>query len=444
MTSPSPTERFSQLSIESMPPTTRSRSRIQDPDDSPAESQHDSVEPGYNPDGSITFPSGLSYSLDELDEATQEEIAEIMAREDFIVFQVAELVQHSVRAIKPGSQQPLPDCSCEEHARTQRPCRHMLWLYDQITNQLEPTQASPLTLTRGAYPSELGNIYDRINEFHLDMLAEALHSQVPDMDTNDDNRVNPRRVQTIREMLASLNAAPTEGYRPDLFTHPTKGKRIIKARDLEGTIFRMLLRNDSFFQYFRSSLKYDELLRSPLRKLQWRVETAIAKFDTFRLAPGRPSQGRAKNAEWCAGHLLDVDRQIKSIIQHTDHPLSDRERHEIISFLVHMIQEVVQRNMPLDGEVRAERNLYYVLLGDRDRDFITGTLESMPPSNIYAFTAEITTVIDTLGQFGYGIPDTYLDKLRKIVKKARHSNTGSPSGSKRSSGGQDSKAKRMK
>ncbi|KAK6864682.1 hypothetical protein PG995_001210 [Apiospora arundinis] len=427
MTSPSPTERFSQLSIESMPPTTRSRSRIQDPDDSPAESQHDSVEPGYNPDGSITFPSGLSYSLDELDEATQEEIAEIMggdppncilqeckAREDFIVFQVAELVQHSVRAIKPD---------------------------------YEPVGADtgkPAHLNEGAYPSELGNIYDRINEFHLDMLAEALHSQVPDMDTNDDNRVNPRRVQTIREMLASLNAAPTEGYRPDLFTHPTKGKRIIKARDLEGTIFRMLLRNDSFFQYFRSSLKYDELLRSPLRKLQWRVETAIAKFDTFRLAPGRPSQGRAKNAEWCAGHLLDVDRQIKSIIQHTDHPLSDRERHEIISFLVHMIQEVVQRNMPLDGEVRAERNLYYVLLGDRDRDFITGTLESMPPSNIYAFTAEITTVIDTLGQFGYGIPDTYLDKLRKIVKKARHSNTGSPSGSKRSSGGQDSKAKRMK
>ncbi|KAK8125272.1 uncharacterized protein PG998_001031 [Apiospora kogelbergensis] len=452
MSPPSPTERFSQLSIESMPPTTRSRSRIQDPDESATESDHDSVEPGCNSDDSITFPSGLSYSVDELDEATQEEVAEMMnrdpprcilqgckARDDFIVFQVAELVQHSVRAIQPGIPTSLPHCSCDE----KRPCRHMLWLYDQITNQLEPTHRKTLTLTAGGYPSELGNIYDKINEFHLDMLAEALHSQ---MDTDEDNPVNPHRVQSIREMMASLNAAPADGYRPDLFANPTRGKRVIKTGDLEGTIFRMLLRNDSFFQYFRSSLRYDEVLRSPLRKLQWRAETAIAKFDAFSLAPAQPSHDRVKDAEWCAGHLLDVDRQINSITQHTDRPLSDGERHEIIRFLIHMVQEVVHRNtgVHLDYQAKAKRNLYFALLGNRDRDFVTGTLESIPSHDIFPFTADISSIIDTLGRLEYGVPITYMGKLRRVVKNARRTNTSSPSGAKRPSGGQDSRAKRMK
>ncbi|KAK7970527.1 hypothetical protein PG988_009600 [Apiospora saccharicola] len=440
-----------------MPPTTRSRSRMQEPDDSPAESEHDSDELGCNASGICTFPSRLSYSLDELDEDTQDEIASIMFRdppkcilqecrtreEGFIVFQVAELVQHSVRAIQPGSNCNLAPCNCDEHARTQRPCRHMLWLFDQITNQLVPTQKAPLTLTRGGYPSELGSLYDRINEFHLDMMAEALHSQEP-LDTENDNRINPHRVQAIREMMASLNAAPAEDYRPDLFANPTKGKRVIKTRDLEGTIFRMLLRNDSFFQYFRSSLKYDELLRSPLKKLQWRMETAITKFDAFRLAPDQPSHGRFKDAQWCAGHLLDVDRQIKSIVVNKDRPYTNGEYYEIITLLLYMIREVVNRDDDVPQAVRSQRNLYYVLLGDRDRDFVTGTLNDIPPECLFPFTAEINNVIDTVNQIGYGIPDTYIHNLRKIVSHARHSSTRSPSGSKRSSGGQDSRAKRMK
>ncbi|KAK7907867.1 hypothetical protein PG985_005945 [Apiospora marii] len=440
-----------------MPPTTRSRSRMQEPDDSPAASEPDSEELGCNASGICTFPSRLTYSLDELDEGTQAEVASIMfhdppkcilqecvAREEgFIVFQVAELVQHSVRAIQPGTKCDFPPCNCEEHARTQRPCRHMLWLFDQITNQLVPTQRTPLTLTKGGYPSELGSLYDRINEFHADMMAEALHSQEP-VDTEDDNRTNPHRVQAIRDMMASLDASPVDEYRPDLFANPTKGKRVIKARDLEGTIFRMLLRNDSFFQYFRSSLKYDELLRSPLKKLQWRMETAIAKFDAFRLAPDRPSHGRFKDAQWCAAHLSDVDRQIKSIVLNKDHPYTNAEYYGIITLLIHMIQEVINRNDNVPREVRARRNLYSVLLGDKDRDFITGTLNDIPSEHLFPFTAEINGIIDTLGQLGYGAPATYIGKLRKIITHARHSSARSPSGSKRPSGGQDSRAKRMK
>lgn len=430
---------------------------MQEPDDSPAESELGSDELGCNASGICIFPSRLSYSLDELDEGTQDEVASIMfhnppkcilqecrAREEgFIVFQVAELVQHSVRAFQPGSNCNIAPCNCEEHARTQRPCRHMLWLFDQITNQLVPTQREPLTLTSGGYPSELGSLYDRINEFHLDMMAEALHSQEP-VDTEDDNRINPRRVQAIRDMMASLNAAPAEEYRPDLFANPTKGKRAIKTRDLEGTIFRMLLRNDSFFQYFRSSLKYDELLRRPLKKLQWRMETAIAKFDAFRLALDRPSHGRIKDAQWCAGHLSDVDRQIKSIVLNKDHPFTSGEYHEIINLLVHMIREAVNRNDNIPQEVKAQRNLYYVLLGDKDRNYITGTLNDIPSEHLFPFTAEINSIIDTLGQVGYGAPDTYIEKLRKIITHARRSSARTPSGSKRPSGGQESRPKRMK
>ncbi|KAI0136585.1 SWIM zinc finger protein [Xylariales sp. AK1849] len=410
-----------------MPPTTRLQSRSQGVVDSSDESDDDFSETCFNEAGNIVFPSKLAYSLAKLDEDTRQHIVDAMdvprqlvlqecrARDDHVIFQVAEVVEHSVRTGGEDSPYPTPSCSCEEEV----PCRHILWLFDQITRQIVDDLGHPLVLNRHGYSEELTHPFNMISEFHLDILADSLHSKVSTSPgPTNDHAPNPRRVQEVREILASLNAIPIDEYRPDLFDSPNQGRKVIKRRDLECTIFRMMLRNNEFFNYFRSSMRTDELVNNPFRKLEQRADAALAGFDAY----ARNNASSSKNVQW----------------------LADWEYRGAARTLIHIMRAVVKRNKDVrpENQPHTQRNLYFNLIGDTDQQFVVDVLNLIPPASMSQFVPDIEQVLEEINRLG--APETYIERLRGLLRRIRGARSASASGSKRQAGGHDRSAKRMK
>jgi hypothetical protein len=456
--SPSPFEHFNQLSLESMPPRSRAQSRSQ-PDDgsSPPPESESSDSSSDETTDTIVFPSKLSYSLSNLNQSIRDRVVYAMedtrpqlvlqlcqARDQDVIFQVSELVEYNIRVGTQEGQFDTVRCNCQN----QPPCQHILWLFDEIAKEVLVDQGRPLTLNDRGYSNELGNPFDAIREFHLDLLSASLHSRALSLPvSSEDDTPDPRRVQEIREMLASLQAVPIDEYRPDLFdAPPPRGNQVIERQDLECTIFRMLLGNHEFFRYFLSCMWADELVHNPFRRLQQRADAALAGLDAYGRDPSQQAAGRPKDVVWCANHLRRVEQQINAVIEQTERPLTEWEFRSAAGALIHILEAVVSlnRDLPPSNRPKAERNLYFNLIGDRDHEFVVGVLNNMPPSSITPLVGIVQDISNTIA--GHGVPETYAVKLSRLVERCRGSSAGrsSASGSKRQGVGQDRKAKRMK
>ncbi|KAI1409770.1 hypothetical protein F5Y13DRAFT_169435 [Hypoxylon sp. FL1857] len=439
-----PTERFKKLSLESMPPVTRLQSQRQQAEDSSSESE---TEPDFDidDDGYMTSPSDLKYSLDLLDEETRDNVTRAIevpsqfvlrgcqAGDQRCLFLITEPVEYTVRTGTEQSGYGVPSCTCGES-----PCRHILWLFDQITSQVLGVQRGPYVLSQHGYPTELGNPYDAISDFHLDMLADSLHCDVVGQSPDP----NPRRVRETREILASLNEVPIDEYRPDLFDNPRKGKKVIKRGDLEQTIFRMLLCNDEFFQYFLSSMRADELNKNRFRSLQHRADAALAGLGQYAADPSLQDVARPKNVEWCAMHLSMITHQIHSVIHNTNRPLETWELRAAARTAIHVLEQVVNHNRdvgPADLP-REERNLYYRLIGNQDRNFTVDVLSSIPPQILGPWIDDLTAIQGKISEHGAPLP--YTTRLSSLISHLRSRWTAA--GSKRTGQGSDRRAKRMK
>jgi hypothetical protein len=454
--SPSPTERFSQLSIESMPPTTRSQSRTQQ-DDSSTESDDKSVHSDHA-DNCLRFPSELTYSLENLDsdlrqhvidaveELPQIVLQECVARDEHVMFQVSELMRFRIRTESKSSDRATPTCSCGDESPGRTPCRHILWLFDQITSQIFDNRGEVLTLNSQGYSDLLANPYEMITDYHLDILADDLHSRVLKTASGaEDALYNPRRVQEVREILASLHRTPIDQYRPDIFDHPTGGRRVIKRNDLECTIFRMLCQNNEFFQYFLSCMKSDELVNNPFRKLRKRADAVISGLDAFASSASRASSDKPMDVRWCATHLHIIVGKIQTAILRARRPLEAWERQTAARTLLHILQEVVKRSQSLPSSTKPEDDptLYSELIGGRDRGFAIGALKALVPDGIQPFVGNLDWVIFNMQQ--NGVPLSYINKLKDISRGAHHAPiAGSSLGSKRQGGGLGGRAKRVK
>ncbi|KAI1760393.1 hypothetical protein GGR53DRAFT_509999 [Hypoxylon sp. FL1150] len=493
-----PTERFVKLSIESMPPTTRLQSRLRqlevdvdveaevgvgvgveagEDDSSTSSSSDPDSEPDFDVDEDeevMVSPSRLKYSLDLLDDDTRDGVVkatEIPSQftlrgcqpgDQRCLFLITEPVEYTVRTGSEESGYGVPSCTCDDGGASS-PCRHILWLFDQVTSQVLGPREDPYTLTRHGYPAELGNPYDAIADFHLDMLADTLHCDIVGQSADP----NPRRVRETRDILASLNEVPADEYRPDLFasysnsnnnndgnTRPRKRKRAVVRGDLEKTIFRMLLRNDDFFHSFLSAMsaRADERNEMRFRGLQLRAEAALAGLR--RYADNDPSSssssqnaGRPKDVEWCAAHLEAVTRQLRAAIHTTDRPLSPRELRAAARAAVYVLEQVVLHHNRDVGPPAERRNLYRRLVGgardDDDDDFAVDVLASIPPEVLAPWADELAAVERRVAE--YGAPATYLARLRSLLGRSR-ARGAAVAGSKRGSPAQapDRRVKRAR
>ena len=442
------------------------------------ESEYDEEEDDNDDPDVIVSPSKLTYSLTGLDERGRDNAVDAFSypqmtlkvyapRDQHVVFQVAELSTYNIQTGAEGSPYAVPACTCgcdaekenEGRGRNTEPCRHLIWLFDQMAREMLIDDGRPLTMTRAGHAAELGNPFERISDFHEDVLADSLHC-------NPRDGPSSRRVQETREMLASLNNIPTEQYRPDLLRLGAKmaagreeeGEQeeeeleegeVVERRDLEATIFRMLLRNDEFFSYFLSSMPRDEPVHNRFRRLEQRAAAALAGLDAYTEDPSQPgatsASGRPKDVQWCAAHLALVLDQIYASVQHAREPLEPWEQAAAARAAVHVLEGVVERAGRASGLPslpRGQRDLYFCLMGDRDRDFAIRVLNQFSRATLAPWADRLAAVEDRILQ--HGAPASYVTKLRSLIDRLQDSGSGSAAGAKRSGQGSDRAAKRMK
>ncbi|KAF7553283.1 hypothetical protein G7046_g7144 [Stylonectria norvegica] len=456
-----PASRFSKLSINNMPPPeSRSMSRPEashhrpeeesSSSESDPESDNSDVDDEEEIPAKVRSPTKLTYLVDHLPEATQTAVREAFMEPPRIAlqkcrlinntyaFQMTEMVTRSIRIRAPENGSSHLSCSCGE---SQEPCEHLLWLLDQILQQTlyDRDQDKPLKMTPGGFAQEMGDPFQNIAKYHLDILADGIHCQVATPETEYHDEIDPYRAQESRELLSAIYDLPPEDYRPDIFARPSAGKKILKRHDLDRSVFRMLLDNHHFFHYFLSISRPAD----PFRKLTQRVDHVLRDLDAYSSSnPPEPSAETAQNVSWGATHLLGTVRLIRSAIFTRDRPLEPPEAISAARSLVHILDAVVSRNRDAHpGPTRLDRNLYLRLIGDRDQDFVLGVLNLLPEA-ASQFLHNLEAVLEKIGV--HGAPASYVAKFRTLLARLRTSSTGSGLKRQGQSQGHERRSKRMK
>ncbi|KIL95059.1 hypothetical protein FAVG1_01991 [Fusarium avenaceum] len=453
-----PSSRFSRLSLTSMSPETRSRVRAQSfeeaeqphHDESSSESETYSNSSEYEDDSSeydqeepsiIRSPTKLTYLVDHLPENTQSIVRDTFKEppkialekcrriDDTYAFQMTELVTRSVRIRAPEDGTSKLSCSCRDDGQ---PCEHLLWLLDQIVKQTmyDNDLNKPLKMNSAGHAEELGDPFQSISKYRLDVLADGLHCHLVTPDSEYDNEPDTFRAQEAREILSSVYDVDPNEFRPDIFGHISLGKKTIKPDDLEQTIFRMLLDNHHFFNYFRSLSRPYGLIKDPFYKLTQRIDRVVRDFD----AADPPSDSESpRDVPWAASHILGCVRRMRQEIYAREKPLSAREALSAARSLTHILDLVVSRNKDQGSRSapRVERNLYLRLIGDRDQDFILNVLNLIPEA-ASQFLHNLEAILERIEI--YGAPAGYVQRFRAMLRRLRTSSTGS--GLKRSVQGQ--------
>ncbi|KAJ6446007.1 ATP-dependent DNA helicase MPH1 [Purpureocillium lavendulum] len=383
---------------------------------------------------SVRSPTHLTYSLDKLSDESRQVVRDVFSEPPRIAlqrcrrinntyaFQMTELVTRSVRIRPRGGSSPGLSCTCGED---QNPCRHLVWLLDHVAKQTlyDHKGNEPLTMTNDGYAEEMGDPFQAIADCHLDVLADALHCKVVDPDMDDD--VDTHRVLESRELLSSLHGAEPEDFRPDIFNYPRPGRKVLKRHDLDCTIFRMLLDNHHFFQYFLSQSRSTDPINDPFRKVSQRVVRVLRDFDEFSAArPTLSPEESPADVTWAARHLVGGVKRINSAIYTRDRPLEPHEALSAARTLVQILEAVVARNhdAPHGSEsTRGSRNLYLCLVGDRDRGFVVDELDLLPEA-ASQFLHRLDALHDQIGV--YGAPASYVEKLRALLSRLRTSTAG--------------------
>lgn len=468
-----PVSRLSRLSLKEMHPTARAQARTasqatssQDPDQEESSSDPESDSDVSDLDGDETptvvrSPTKLIYNLEQLSERRRAAVRDVFSEppkialqrcrriDNTYAFQMTELVTRSIRIRAPDSGSPRLSCTCGEE---DAPCSHLVWLLDQLQKQTlyDHDDGKPLTMTAEGFAEEMGDPFQKIADYHLDVLADGLHCQVVvEPGAYSDEEMDRHRVLESRELLSSIHGMDPEDFRPDIFINPEPGTKVLRRHDLDCTVFRMLLDNHHFFHYFLSLSRSTDPVNDPFRKIAQRVDHVLRDLDAYSAQSS--SSATTTTAEppadvsWAARHLVGTVRLIKSAIYDRDHPPQLHEKLSAVRTLVHILAAVVARNRDVHpGPSRRSRNLYLNLIGDHDQDFVVAELNLLPPEAASAFLHTLEAVHDQIGL--HGAPASYVTKLRALLARLRTSTAGAGAGLKRHGKGQGTHrgSKRMK
>ncbi|KAK3394465.1 hypothetical protein B0H63DRAFT_46741 [Podospora didyma] len=459
----SPTTGFSRLSLDAIPVTNQSKKLMQSSRASTSveSEEYSSEESDWDEDDEesgrvISSSTGLNYDISGLPNKTQEVVRSLfdqspakgpqqislelcgIKKEDaegsgrFYAFQMNEVVPCSVRiGARNSARFSTPKCECpDSRYRHIRPCKHIVWLFDQISKQalFDHDPDSHLTLTELGYAEELRDPFQQISQISLDVLADGLRCDItaPNSDSAPPSKT---RVREAREMIASLAGVQPwglENYRLDLESS-YDSNNLIRRGDIEGTLFSLILASHSLASWVRSELHPSDSAVDPFRNLQHRVLRIIMELDAYSSSLQDPSAALARREDgketegprdvnWAATQIRQCVVQIERLVSRGSKPLAEWERSSAARALVSILKAVASHNFDSHGGNAAdERNLYMSLVGNHDTGFVFSTLDMLVEQS--QFIEELEGVMELLGR--YGTPATYAGNMRSLITRMR-------------------------
>lgn len=382
MSSSAPASRFSQLSLESMPPTTRSQSQRESNSGQDSDHESDSSDASLVDDNGPEAPvlvrspaTDICYDVSDLDPETQRSVRHLFRSKPgqqpsqlvlqgcrshvehdshFYAFEMLEtvLVRRSIRIGSPRSKYRRPRCSCM--GDDEKPCEHLICLLDQVNFHIAGHESgSPEHIGPDGYAIEMGHPFEKISDFHIDQLATSLQCEI--ISPHSTSEVNPAHLQEVREILASVEEPGLDDYacdrfRPDIFDKPQQvpgEDALISHGDLTHTVAKMLIKNRRFFAYFLGLLEPSSKARDPFRKIQQRVDRVLVDLDAFSRDPSGTSTGRSAteglpDVPWAAAHIERAVSTIQALLQtRSDSTSSATERASAARTLVRILHVIV-------------------------------------------------------------------------------------------------------
>ncbi|KAJ3498224.1 hypothetical protein NLG97_g1301 [Lecanicillium saksenae] len=444
-----PVAPLKRLTLETMPPTLRlsvpveenrpeavrderdSQTSESDSDDNSSVSEEEEEDSDQ-----VRSPTRLVYNLEALPEKTKSTVRDAFNEPpqmvvqhcrqvgDTFAFQMSEVVTRSVRIRAPSNGEARMSCSCAQGARKdeKEPCQHILWLLDQLVKQTlyDTDHEQPLTMTSAGFPEEMGDPFRAISDHHLNIVADGLHCRYVDPDGYDPRQVDQLRIQESRELLSSVYQSSPYSFRPDIFDEPLLGPPIVKAKDLDYTVFRMLVDDDNFFHYFLSEATRGSDVIQQFRLLSHRINAVLQDFDQHNLDNsdnGSNTPRGSHTVAWAARHIQGVISLIRYAIWSGERPLKAAEKDAAAKALIHILSSVVRRyDRNLFGGRRQERNLYLRFIGDVDCGFILNELELIPEGALL-YIHNLEMVLNDICV--NGAIDTYVNRFRKFIAQLK-------------------------
>lgn len=449
----------------------------------------------------VTSPNTMiRYDISNLDPDTQSEVRQLFReaqacdspplvlqwcqfnkdQEDnqFYAFQLHEVVPRSIRIGSSTSKYRNARCNCM--GDSPKPCKHLIYLLDQL-NRITGDKSldDPVQKLRpDGVSTQMNPPFDKVSNFHLDLLASNLHCDVgsPESQVN----VNPVRLEETRELLAAVANSDADDYavkhfRPDIFEDRDailQQYNIITNDDLTRTMANMLMTNNDFFAYFLKLLGPTSRAQDSFRNIQRHVDRVLHELDTYYRQSTSEQTAAAHSAEgprdvaWAATHIIRAVATIQYLLQNREDAPSPAERASAARTLVRILHMVVfewNRDLTASGTLTGgsssrttipavpgsvDNNLYLRLVSTQasptSTSFILDTLAHLPEQNQWIETLEdIEAKMVT-----YVPPPTLMTRLRDLITLMRSSRPSvsqhgraeaasqrsSAAGSKRSSG----------
>ncbi|TLS26773.1 hypothetical protein PpBr36_05410 [Pyricularia pennisetigena] len=350
----------------------------------------------------------------------------------FYAFQLREFTPLSIRIGTPDSKWPGPQCTC----KNRKPCHHLLWLCDPIAKLTlyGHDQAEPLKVEADGSIPALGDLFQRIADYRLNLLTDDLHSAVG---SSEAYRAPPWvRVDEVNQILSAFDETDDEeqsNSSKDTWTH--RKVRTSRAhgekRNLRETVRALLERNNEVFSIFLNLLSPRDRARNPYVRLQTRVDRILYELDRYaeslsdrdaarqRVAMGADLEGTCDVA-WAARHVLGAVGQVKGeLLRGTG--AQEWERGDAARALVYILRKVVfEHDEDKHGGAAAEdRNLYVKLVGGRAASgFVVDVLELIPDQTQYIDELEdVKREIRAKRR----VNKTWFGKLEQVIRLMRKS-----------------------
>ncbi|KAG6017527.1 hypothetical protein E4U54_006603 [Claviceps lovelessii] len=422
----------------------------------------------------VTSPTGLRYSLEQLSDPKRaavrdafKEPAKILlhqcrrVEDTHYVFEMIELHTRSVRIYAPPSHaggeggcdedgethrvvgSPQISCSCSRQ-EDEIPCNHRLSVLDLLTNATwhHDDNSKPLKMTEGGFAEEMGDPFQAIADFHLDILADDLHCHVVDPASFSEGEPDYDGFTKVKELLASVYSKLPEDFCPRINSHLPMGEDILMETDLLLFLARSA---DPVTAFCRSLSRRADLV---LCELDASLCPTYQPSPTSSSSVDSPKSTNMNHPEtypdvaWATTHFLRIVDQIRFSIKTRNRPWKPSECHSAVQTLVHILTSVVAPTNCC-GLTTGRASLYSNLIGDRtDANFVIKELDLLPEAASY-FVDRLTGIAERIATLG--APDAYMKKFNGLLRRLRSASAGA--GTKRRISSEDvvwKPSKRMK